>query len=156
MEQRHWEANRFSASEEIPRILWNPKFHYRIHKNPPPVPILSQLDSVQTSTSHFLKIHLNIILPSTPGSPKRSLFLGFPHQNPVYASPLNHTRYIPAHLILLDFITRKILAEEYRSLSSSVCNFLHSSVTLSLPGPNILLSTLFLLTKQSYNTADFR
>ena len=34
--------------------------------------------------------HLNIILPSTPGSPKWSLSLSFPHQNPVYASPLPH------------------------------------------------------------------
>jgi len=52
----------------------------------------------------------------------------------------------PAHHILLDLITRKLFGEQYRSLSSSLCSFLHCPVTLSLLNPNILLNTLFLNT----------
>ena len=78
-----WEANWFAASQEIPRISRNPKVHYRIHKRPPPVPILSQIDPVHTTTSHFLNIHLNITFPFSTGSPKWSLSLRFPQQNHV-------------------------------------------------------------------------
>ena len=142
-----WEANRFSASQEIPRVLWNLKVHYRIYKCPPTVPILSQIDPVQAPTSHFLQIHININLQSTYGFSKRSLPLRFPHQNPVYASlsPIRAT--CPAHLMLLDLSTRTILGVEHR-LSSSLRSFLHSPVAYSLLGPNIPLSTPFSNTPQ--------
>jgi len=83
-----WEADSFSASEEIPPILWNPKIEYLIHKCLSPVPILSQLDPVHAQPSYFLKILLNVILPSTPRSSEWSLSHSSPQQNPVCASPL--------------------------------------------------------------------
>jgi hypothetical protein len=65
-----WEANRFSASHEIPRILWNPKVHYRIYKCPPPLPILNRLNPLRAThpTSWrsilILSSHLHMGLPS--------------------------------------------------------------------------------------------
>ena len=85
----------FAANQEIPRILWNPKVHHRTHKRSPPVAILSQLHPVPTTTSNFLKIHLNIIIPSTSWSPQWSLSPRFPHQNLVHTSPFLHTCHMP-------------------------------------------------------------
>ena len=89
----------------------------------------------------LLKIHLNINIPSTPGSYKWSLSPRFPYLYAPLLPPMRAT--CPAPLILLDLITRMIFAEVYRSLSSSICCFHHSPVTSTLLGLNIPLSTLF-------------
>jgi hypothetical protein len=48
-----WEVNWFAASQEIPRVLWNPKVPHRTHMRPPLIPILSQPNPVLTPTSHL-------------------------------------------------------------------------------------------------------
>ena len=114
-----WEGNQFSACQEIPLILWNMYVHYRIHKYPPPVPILSQLDPHHTTSSYFLKNYLNIILPSTPGSPKWFFSSGFPTTT-LYMPLVSPIRAAcPNHSLLLDFIIQKILGKEHISLSPS-------------------------------------
>jgi len=123
-----WEANRFSSCQEIPRILWNPKILYFIRKCPPYVPILSQHDSIHTPKYPFLKTLFNIILPSALESPKWSLSLRCPHQNPVNASLISIRATYTTHFVIFNFITRKILGEQYWSLSYSLRSFLHSHV----------------------------
>ena len=51
-----WEANQFSASQEIPLILWNPKVQYGVYNRLPPFPILGQIKPV----------HAPISLPEEP------------------------------------------------------------------------------------------
>jgi len=123
-----WVSNWFAASQEIPHISRNLKVHYRTHKRPPPVSISGQPSPVHTPTSYLLDMHPNIIQPSQSRSPQWSLSL----QDTIhpFSSPFRAT--CPAHLIVLDFITRSILGEEYKSFSSSLCSLLHSP----LPNPS--------------------
>ena len=106
---------------------------------------LSWARSIQSTPPHSMSWKSVFILSShlILGLPNGLFPSGFPTKT-VYASPLSLIRAkCPAHHIILDFINRKLLGEEYRSLSSSLCNFLHSPVTKSPLGPNIPLSTLF-------------
>ena len=87
----------------------------------------------------ILSYQLRLGLPSglfPSGFPTKTLYTPFLSPYVLHASP-------PPFLIFLDLITWTILSEHYRSLSSSLCSILHSTVTSSLVGPNILLNTLF-------------
>jgi hypothetical protein len=68
-----------AAIQELPSILWNPRLHYRVHKSPLLVPILSQINPVHTTASYLSKIHLSIIQPPTSWS----LSFWVSHQHPI-------------------------------------------------------------------------
>jgi hypothetical protein len=77
-----WEANRFAATEEIPRIFMEPEISLP-HSQVPATCLYTE----PSQPYYFLKIYLNIILPSSPGSSNWSLHLMFLHRNIVHASP---------------------------------------------------------------------
>ena len=41
-----WQANSFTASQEISHILWNSKVQYQFHKFPQLVPVLCQINQI--------------------------------------------------------------------------------------------------------------
>ena len=116
--------------------------HYRIHNCHLSLSWATSIQSLASQPTSWRSIlilssHLCLGLPSglfPSGFPTKTLYMPL-------LSPLCTTS--PTHLILLNFITQTILGEGYRSLSSSLCSFLHSPVISSLLGPNILLYILF-------------
>ena len=123
-----WKANRFSVSQEIPRILWKPKAHYPLYKCHP---------------THFLKIHFHIIHPSTPGPSKWSLSVKFPHQNHACTSPLPCACYIPRPPHYSPFDHPNNIWWAVQLIKLHIMYFRNSLGTSSLLSPTIILSPLF-------------
>ena len=100
-------------------------------------------------TSLFLKIHLNIILPSKPGSTKWFPSLWFPHQNPAYTSPVLHTRYMTRSSHSSRFYHPNNIGWGVQIIiNSPLCSFLQSPVTSSL------LDSKTLSLSSSFNVSD--
>jgi len=90
-------AHSYSASQEIPCLLWNTNVHHRVHKSPLPllVPILSKMNPDHTFPPYFPKIHSNITLLSMPRSSECLFPSGFPTKT-LYAfliSPMPHPNH---------------------------------------------------------------
>jgi hypothetical protein len=93
------EAANCEATQELPRILWNPKVHYRVHESPPLVSILSQIDPVNTIPSYLPKIYFNIVHHPRLCVPSGLFPSRFP-TNILYAFLFSHIRVTcPAHHI---------------------------------------------------------
>jgi hypothetical protein len=93
--------------------------HHRMHKCPPSVPVLSQIDPVSA-------LHLNIILPSTSESSKWSLSLRIPHQNLVYTySPLYLLHAPPISFSITEFVAVIIryLQRHFRPCTGYFCGW---------------------------------
>jgi hypothetical protein len=99
------------------------------------VSVISRYHEVDQSspyhTFHVLKIHLLFYSHLRLGLPNCLFPSGFPTKT-LYKHTFSPTRATcPADLILLNVIAQIIFGEEYRSVSSGLCNFLHSPFTLS-------------------------
>jgi hypothetical protein len=51
-----WEANSHSSSHDIPRLIRNPKVHYRVYKSTSMISVLSQMNPIQTFSPCFPEI----------------------------------------------------------------------------------------------------
>ena len=92
---------------------------------------LTSASSIQSIPPHPTSWRYVLILSSHPclGLSSGLFPSGFPIKT-LYTALLSRIRAkCPAHVILLDFVTRKILGDEYWSLNSSLCSFLHYLVT---------------------------
>jgi hypothetical protein len=123
-----WGTDSQSAGQETRRLFWNPDVHYCVHKSPPLIPILIQVNSVHTYniSLRYIRIllssHLCLCLPS-------ALPFRFSYQNFVRIS---QRATCPFHLITSDLITLTIIGEACKLCCSSLCNLLQLPAIFSL------------------------
>jgi hypothetical protein len=136
-----WEAANYAATQELHSNLWNPQVYYRVHKSPPLVLILSQMDLVHTIQSYFSKIHfilfthLRVCLPN-------GLSFWISHKYPICITLRPHSCYrhnsaiailhtlqfTVTHALGLSVFTSRILATDLSRFHSQFKSHTKSSL----------------------------
>ena len=135
MYQSHLQTVCSLLSQYTLRILLNPKFHYRIHKSPPLVPSLSQINPLHAVPSQSFKVHFNIILPPNLRSTKWCISFRFPHQNIVCISLTPCVLHDPLILLMCwgaGYISRSPSSAQHLDCTSLVLFLFSTSPSLSL------------------------
>jgi hypothetical protein len=124
------EATSCAVTQHLTNILWNPKVHYRFHKSPPMVSILSQTDPVHATPTYLSKIHLNIINSPMYFSSYWYLSFSLSHQYPSCHPilPICATRH--AHLILNLYFVKGTSYEALHCAVFSIMSLHISSVQI--------------------------
>jgi hypothetical protein len=138
-----WEVASCETTAELPSILWNPKGHNRVHRSPPLVHILSQINPIHPIPFYLSKIHFNIVTTTyVLVFLVVSFFLAFPPISCMHSSS-PHSCYMPcpSHPPWVDhsnYTWQGIQVTKFLTMQ-----FFQSPVISSPFCPNILFSTLF-------------
>jgi hypothetical protein len=146
-----WKVASCAVTQGFSNILRNPNVHYRVHKSPTLILILSQIHPVQTTPPHLSKINFNIIHSPTSWSSHWSLSFWLSHQNPICIPSFLRACYMACPSLLPWLVI--ILGEEHKLWSSSLrsffptsCHFIPSRPKQSLQHPALKHpQSLFLL-----------
>jgi hypothetical protein len=131
------EAANCAATQELPNILWNRKFHYRVHNSPPLVPILNQIEPVHTTPLYLSKIFFDIILVFLVVS----FLLAFPLVSYTHSSssPSSVSFKMLNNFTISSIVSHLwIYLQELRRVSMSCLRRIRQQVDLVSPRPQVL------------------